>query len=138
MTARLANTHRIAVIHRRKRPPGACVSICDYLPLSISEACFLCDALHGQLHVPPPDDPRVTLDLALFNALDFDQRDRAWGVNGQKVLAAAVGLSLAQSRAVLDAVRVLWEDPSLPISDRLTFVGLIANARAAAKPRSRV
>jgi hypothetical protein len=80
----------------------------------------------------------MTLDLALFNALDFDQRDRAWGVDGQKVLAAAVGLSLAQSRAVLDAVRVFWEDPSLPISDRLTFVGLIPNARAAAKPRSRV
>ena len=114
------------------------VSVCDYLPLSIAEACFVCDALHGRLQVPPPDDPREALDLALFNALDFDQRDRAWGVDGQRVLGMIVALSLAQSRAVLDAVRVFWDDPSLPISDRLAFVGLIANPHSRARQSSTV
>lgn len=113
------------------------MSICDYLPLSIAEACFVCDALHSQIHSSPPDDARQALDLALFNALDFDQRDRAWGVDGQKVLSIAVGLSLAQSRAVLDAVQVFWGDPSLPISDRLAFVGLIPSVHVRTQNASR-
>lgn len=90
------------------------MSICHYLRLSIAEACFVCDALHGQADGPPPDDAREALDLALFNALDFDQRDRPWGVDGHKVLSIAVGLSLAQSRAVLDAVQVFGTTPRYP------------------------
>jgi hypothetical protein len=113
------------------------LSISDYLPLTIAEACFVCDALHGAVHAPPPDDPRKLLGLALFNALDFDRRDHAWSVDGQKVLTTIVGLSLAQSRAVLEAVEVFWADSSLPISDRLVFVGLVSNTAARMAPSAR-
>jgi len=100
--------------------------VSDYLPLTIAEACFLCDALYGQYERLHGEHAADVLDRAMFDALDFDRRDVAWGVDGQRVLARVVALSPLQAQTVVEAVRVFWADQSLPISDRLVFVGLVS------------
>ena len=111
--------------------------VSDYLPLTIQEACFLCDALHGQHETLHWEHAADVLDQAMFDALDFDRRDVAWGVDGQRVLSRVVGLSPLQAQSVIEAVRVFWADPSLPISDRLVFVGLLSAATTRGRRVSR-
>lgn len=103
--------------------------VSDFLQLSVSEACFVCDALHGQRERLHGERAAEVLDLALFNALDFDRRDVAWAVDGQAILSRMVTLSPLQAQSVVEAVRVFWSDESLPISDRLVFVGLVSRRR---------
>ena len=69
----------------------------------------------------------------MFDALDFDRRDRTWDVDGQKLLARVVALSPVQAQSVVEAVRVFWSDASLPIGDRLVFVGLLERQPRTAK-----
>ncbi len=106
--------------------------VSDYLHLTINEACCLCDVLHGQTERLHGEHAADVLDRALFDALDFDRRDRAWGVDGQRLLARVVVLSPVQAQSVVEAVRVFWSDTSLPISDRLSFVGLLERQPRAA------
>lgn len=108
---------------------GLYVPVCDYLQLTINEACCLCDVLHGQGERLHGEHAADVLDRAMFDALDFDRRDRAWGVDGQRLLARVVALSPVQAQSLMEAVRVFWSDSSLPISDRLTFVGLLHRQR---------
>lgn len=100
--------------------------VCDFLTLSMAEACFVCDALYEQRERLHGERAAEVLDLSLFNALDFDRRDRAWNVDGQSVLSRVVALSPLQAQSVVEAARVFWDDESLPISDRLVFVGLVS------------
>jgi hypothetical protein len=100
--------------------------VTDYLPLTMSEACFLCDALYGQYERLHGELAADVLDRAMFDALGFDRRVFAWGVDGQTVLSRVVGLSPVQAQTVIEAVWVFWADQSLPISDRLVFVGLVS------------
>ena len=51
--------------------------VTDYLPLTMSEACFLCDALYGQYERLHGEHAADVLDRAMFDALDFDRRDVA-------------------------------------------------------------
>jgi hypothetical protein len=109
------------------------VPVSDYLRLTITEACCLCDVLHGQSERLHGEHAADVLDRAMFDALDFDRRDRTWGVDGQRLLARVVALSPVQAQSVVEAVRVFWSDTSLPISDRLVFVGLIERQPAGAR-----
>ena len=98
--------------------------VCDYLRLTINEACCLCDALHGQAERLHGEHAADVLDRAMFDALDFDRRDCAWDVMGSGCWLGWWDSPGAGAVGVGGGACVLVRS-SLPISDRLTFVGLL-------------
>jgi hypothetical protein len=101
------------------------------LGLTKQEASLIADALNGWwVNAEPPSLIRAGLYMTVLDAIELNQLDKKWGVNGSEILEKLKALSELEAIALVDAIQRFWYEPDSSdisdVSEKLKKVGLIS------------
>jgi hypothetical protein len=75
------------------------------IPLTIEEACLICDHLKGTVNDP---SSASILWASIEDGISLNGLDKKWGIDGQELVSKLRKLSEIQSMALIDAVERFW------------------------------